>query len=73
MSGRKTASLFRQHGCATDGDGLGRPRLAAGLGFAADLVSTDLLLAMQLRLGDSVTPLPTPLRNWWGRQKLPLR
>ncbi len=25
---------------------------------------------MQVRLGDSVTFLPTPLRNWWGRPRL---
>ena len=25
---------------------------------------------MQVRLGDTVTFLPTPLRNWWGRPRL---
>jgi hypothetical protein len=24
----------------------------------------------QVRLGDTVTFLPTPLRNWWGRPRL---
>jgi hypothetical protein len=25
---------------------------------------------LQVRLGDTVTFLPTPLRNWWGRPRL---
>jgi hypothetical protein len=27
-------------------------------------------LKLQVRLGDTVTFLPTPLRNWWGRPRL---
>ena len=30
----------------------------------------DCLLRRQVQLGPSITFLPTPLRNWWGRPKL---